>query len=512
MKFLNNKFKILFFGVFLASVFTGCQKFLEKTDPSNLNPDSYYTIPEHAEAAIAAAYSTTRFIGAGAGIFTSNFSMLEVVTGTSKSETGQNSDLNNLIGLGYNGDNLFVRNWWNGLYSVIAQTNLVLQRVPGITPMDEAQKKRILGEARFLRAWAYFYLVRLYGDVPLILQPVDATSEDLYPSRTPIATVYDSIVVDLTTAETLGLPPISTTGRASLGAIKSLLAEVYLTMAGSPLNKGASHYTLAAAKANEVITSNAYSLFPTYLDLHIVSNENRGEHIFQIQYLIGVSENPMQAILLPNFKGVSAYGTEIGSTVPTNQFYQSFELGDKRVVEREGFFYTSYYNEGNGALKALSAPYIFKHFDVIAHGTSGLAGTAQSSLNWNQIRYAQVLLSYAEAQNEVGGPTTAAWNALKAIRDRAGLTTPALGTFTQATFREAVWRERWHELCYEGISWFDMIRTKKVYNSVTNQFDNFVGHKFPDNGATLAQKHLLFPLPTAEMRNNPNLTPQNDGY
>ncbi|HET9279560.1 MAG TPA: RagB/SusD family nutrient uptake outer membrane protein [Flavitalea sp.] len=512
MKISNNITKVLLFGVFLTSALTGCKKFLEKTDPSNLNPDSYYTIPEHAEAAIAAAYSTTRFIGGGAGIFANNFSMLEVVTGTAKSETGQNSDLNNLIGLGYNGDNLFVRNWWNGLYSVIAQTNLVLQRVPGITPMDEAQKKRILGEARFLRAWAYFYLVRLYGDVPLILQPVDATSEDLYPARQPIAKVYDSIVTDLTTAETLGLPPISTTGRASLGAIKSLLAEVYLTMAGSPLSKGASHYTLAAAKANEVITSGGYSLFPTYLDLHLISQENRGEHIFQIQYLIGVSENPMQAILLPNFKGVSAYGTEVGSTVPTNQFYQSFEPGDKRVVEREGFFYTSYYNEGNGALKALSAPYIFKHFDVIAHGTSGLAGTAQSSLNWNQIRYAQVLLSYAEAQNEVGGPTTAAWNALKAIRDRAGLTTPALGTFTQATFREAVWRERWHELCYEGISWFDMVRTKKVYNSVTNQFDNFAGHKFPDNGATLADKHLLFPLPTAEMRNNPNLTPQNPGY
>ena len=512
MKVFNNNIKILFLGVFLVAVLAGCQKFLEKNDPSNLNPDAYYTIPEHAEAAIAAAYSTTRFIGGGAGIFALNFSMLEMVTGTAKAETGQNSDLNNLIGLGHNGDNLFVRNWWNGLYSVIAQTNLVLQRVPAITPMDEAQKKRILGEARFLRAWAYFYLVRLYGDVPLILKPVDAASEDLYPSRQPIATVYDSIVVDLTTAETLGLPPISTTGRASLGAVKSLLAEVYLTMAGSPLSKGASHYTLAAAKANEVITSGGYSLFPTYLDLHIISQENRGEHIFQIQYLIGVSENPMQSHLIPNFKGVSAYGTEIGSTVPTNQFYQSFEPGDKRVVEREGFFYTSYYNEGNGALKALSAPYIFKHFDVLAHGTSGLAGTGQSSLNWNQIRYAQVLLSYAEAQNEVGGPTTAAWNALKAIRDRAGLTTPALGTFTQASFREAVWRERWHELCYEGISWFDMIRTKKVYNSVTNQFDNFVGHKFPDNGATLADKHLLFPLPTAEMRNNPKLTPQNPGY
>src|SRR5687768_1261773 len=115
---------------------SGCSSFLEEQDPSNLSPDSYYTIPEHAEAAIASAYAQTRFIGGGAGIFVANFSMVEAVTGTVKTETGQNSDLNNLIGLVYNGDNLLIRNWWNGLYSVIAQTNLVLEKVPNITPMN----------------------------------------------------------------------------------------------------------------------------------------------------------------------------------------------------------------------------------------------------------------------------------------------------------------------------------------------------------------------------------------
>ena len=511
VKLIYNKYWLLLCIAFITG--TGCEKFLEEEDPSNLTPEGYYTIPEHAEAAIAAAFSNTRFIGGGAGIFAQNFSMLEMVTGTAKTETGQNTDLNNLLGLAYNGDNVFVRNWWNGLYGVIAQTNLVLQKVPGINPMDEAQKQKILGEARFLRAWSYFYLVRIYGDVPLITTPVDASSPDFLPSRTSSEEVYAQIVEDLTTAEGSGLPPTETTGRISMGAVKALLAEVYLTMAGFPMNKGASHYTLAATKANEVITSGNFALFPNYNDLHNVNTENRVEHLFQIQYLVGVADNPNQAILLPNFKGVSRYGTEVGSTVPTNQFFQSFEAGDKRVVDREGFFYTSYYDEGSGPLKNLSAPYIFKHFDVVAHGTSGVMGTGQSSLNWNQIRFAQVLLTYAEAQNESGGgPNQAAYDALKRIRDRAGLTTPAIGTFTQATFREAVWRERWYELCYEGITWFDMVRLRKVFNSVTKVFDNFVGHKFPDNNATLAEKHLLFPLPTAEMQNNPNLTPQNPGY
>ena len=513
MKYNTIKFisKLLLCSVvFLAS---GCNKFLEEEDPSNLTPDSYYTIPEHAEAAIAAAFSNTRFIGGGAGIFAQNFQMLEAVTGTAKTETGQNQDLNNLLGLGHNGDNVFVRNWWNGLYGVIAQCNLVLERVTAITTMNEAQKKKILGEAQFLRAWAYFYLVRLFGDVPLITSPVDATSPDLLPERKPKEEIYNQIVTDLTAAEGAGLPDIETTGRISSGAVKSVLAEVYLTMAGQPLNKGASHYTLAAAKANEVITAGKYSLFPTYADVHSVAQENKGEHIFQIQYLVGVSDNPNQEELLPNFKAVSRYGTEVGSCVPTVQFYNSYELGDKRTVDREGYFYTSYYHEGNGALKDLSAPYIFKHFDVIAHGTGGVNGTGSSSLNWINIRYPQVLLTYAEAQNEVGGPTTAAYNAFKSIRDRAGLVTPPMASYTQATFRTAIWKERWHELCYEGVTWFDMVRLRKVFNSVTKVFDDFVGHKFPDNAnATLAQKHLLFPLPTAEMQNNPNLKPQNPGY
>lgn len=499
----------------LAIVQSGCKKYLEeKEDPSNLSPDNYYTLPEHAEASIASAYSNTRFIGNSAGIFAVNFTMLEVVTGTAKTETGQNTDLNNLIGLAHNGDNVFVRNWWNGLYGVIAQTNLTLQKVPGIPLMDETRRKQILGEAMFLRAWAYFYLVRLYGDVPLLTKPVeDINSPDLYPSRVPVEQVYKQIVDDLTAAEAAGLPWKDASGRASLGAVKSLLAEVYLTMAGFPLNKGASHYQLAAAKANEVITSNNFKLFNSYVDLHTVAMENKDEHIFMIQYLVGVAENPMQAIMLPNFKDISKYGTEVGSTIPVKQFYESYEAGDIRKKDSVGFFYTSYYTEGwKLPKKDLAAPYINKHFDVSAHGTLGKEGTGQSSLNWPQIRYAQVLLTYAEAQNESGAPNQAAWNALRDIRTRAGLTTPALATFTQATFREAVWRERWHELCYEGITWFDMVRLKKGYKETTNTFDDFVGHVLPDNGEKLAAKHLLFPLPTEEMKNNINLKPQNPDY
>ena len=121
-----------------------------------------------------------------------------------------------------------------------------------------------------------------------------------------------------------------------------------------------------------------------------------------------------------------------------------------------------------------------------------------------------MLLSYAEAQNESGSITTDAYNALKAIRDRANLATPAIGSFTQATFRDAVLRERWHELSFEGITWLDMIRLRKVYEATSDTFIDFEGAVL--NGATLMAKHLLLPLPAADFRNNPNLQPNNPGW
>lgn len=516
LNILKNFSKIFVSGAMLFSA-VGCSDFLKENAPSNLTPTSFYTIPDHAEAAIASTYADMRLIYEGAGIFSSTWQLLEAITGTSTTETAQNSDLNNLYGLVYDGNTQHVINYWNGLYKVVAQANQVLEKVPPITPMDAAQKSRILGEAKFLRAWAYFYIVRLWGDAPLVTKPQTAASEDFFPGRATQEEIYKLIVEDLTAAEGAGLAWMNSNGRVSTAAVKSLLAKVYLTMAGFPLNKGAAHYKLAADKANEVITyananPSSINLFPTYYDVHKESLKNTVEHIFMVQYNTTVAGNPMDN-MYPNFKPVTYNGPSgTGSTVPTQQFYNSFEKGDLRAKDQQGYFYTSYYTNGNGAPFELGAPYIFKHFNMTANGGPGVAGSRNNNLNVPLIRYAEVLLTYAEAQNEVGGPSQAAYDAFKRIRDRAQLTTPALGTYSKETFREAVWRERWHELCYEGITWFDMVRLRKVYNESTNGFDNFVGHINPSSKQALADKHLLMPLGKQEMLNNPNLKPQNPGY
>ena len=503
--------KIFLSGLIL--IFSGCSDFLDEEDPSNLTPENFYTIPDHAEAAIAAVYDDTRFFGDGAGIFSSNWQLLEAPTGTSTTETAQNSDLNNLYSLTWDGNTGHIKNWWRGLYKLIANTNLVLEKVPGITPMDEDQKSRILGEARFIRAWAYFYAVRIWGDIPLVLTPQSADSEDFFPSRTPVEQVYDQIIADLQEAESAGLPWTDVSGRVSQSAAKALLSKVYITMAGHPLNKGNQYFQLAASKAKEIIDNpQGIELFDTYMDVHDERMGNQKEHIFMLQYNNLVASNPM-GNMFPNFKPVSYRGPSgTGSTVPTFSFYESFESDDLRAVDQDGYFYTTYYENGSGESFDLGAPYIFKHFNVIANGIQGVEGTAQDNLNVPMIRFAEVLLLYAEASNEVDGPTQDALDALKAVRDRAGLTTPALGTFTQSSFQEMVWKERWHELCYEGITWFDMVRLQKVFNETNLGFDDFVGHVNLNSNQALQEKHRLFPIPIQEMLNNPNLTPQNPGY
>ncbi len=512
---IKNISKLLLCGVFVAGA--GCSDFLREEDPSNIAPETFFTVPEDAEAAVYGIYENLRFHGDGTGIFSANFQMLDALSGTAETETGQNSDLNNLYGFQHTGDNLHLSQWWRQLYDGIANANLAIEKIPGIPGLQDAALQKWVGHARFMRAFHYFWLVRLWGDVPLITEPIYTWNDPaVNAARSSAEEVYATIEADLLAAEAAGFPMTDASGLASQVAVKSLLAKVYLTMAGQPLNKGTEYYQKAAAKAKEVIDyANAnpakVALFPSYDDLHNPAKENTLEHIFMIQYAAGIANANYQTYFLPNNTNITASG-EVGTTVPTAGFLASYEAGDKRTEEK-GFYFKEYFlGGGTGAPTTLNRFYVFKHFDVIANGAPppGLAGTGNSGLNYPLIRYADVLLVYAEAQNESGGLNVDAYNALKVIRDRANLVTPDIGTFSQSSFREAVWRERWHELSYEGITWFDMIRLGKVYDVESDTFVDFAGASL--NGALLSEKHLLLPLPAADFRNNPNLKPNNPGW
>lgn len=480
---------------------TSCSDFLEEVDPSNITADSYFQTAEHAQIAVNAVYSSLKTIRGGA-YGGGPWLMVEFATGLADSDLGQADNSNIIRILDNNADNGYGLTHWNSNYEGIANANLAIAKIPEIQ-MNEDLKKQYLGEAQFLRAHYYYQLVRLFGKVPLITEPIDLASPDLYPTQASVEDIYAQIVKDLTDAEGSGLPFNGTSGRVTMGAIKTLLSSVYLTMAGYPLEKGASHYTLAASKAKEVIDSNEYSLFDSYDDLHDPSKKNTGENIFMVQYAAFTAPSNWQPHVIPYNLNISAYSAQTGAIYANLDFINSYEAGDKRVEEK-AFYYTTFTSKlDRDETVNLGGHFLYKHFDVEAN-----LNTASSDLNWSLHRYAELLLIYAEGSNESGTPTALAYQGLNDIRDRAGLA--PLSGLSQEEFREAVWKEKWHELSYEGVTWFDMIRTRKGFNVSDGTFEDFVGHQFA-YGPTLTARELLFPIPTSEILNNGNLI-QNTGY
>jgi hypothetical protein len=498
------KTKYILYLIVLALSGSSCSDFLEESNKSNFTPENYFKTAEHAQSIVNAIYADFRM--SASGDYGGNpYFMTDFLTGTAGTKVGQNIHINKIRTASNDSDNEYSRSWWNASYRAIANANFAIEKIPGID-MDNTAKSRYLGEARFLRAYHYFNLVRLFGRVPLVLKPVDASSPELYPEQASVEDVYQQIVEDLTEAEKTELRRDDESGRATMGAVKSLLGAVYLTMAGYPLEKGQEYYALSASKLKEVIDNNTYRLFDSYDDLHNEAMDNTGEHMFMVQYQSGSSvENGMQYLFLPYNLDVSYYSTETGSIVVLDEFIATHEPGDRRVDEKQ-FYFTNYTsNLDREKVVEFGGYYVYKFFDEEAH-----LRTAKSGLNYPLMRYADILLQYAEAQNEAdGAPSDAACSCINQVRRRAGL--PELnGNLSQDEFRKAVRKERWHELAFENKIWFDMARTRKVLNLVTGEFDDYVGHSFT-YGATLGERELLFPIPTGEMKNNKKLT-QNPGY
>lgn len=479
-----------------------CTNFLEESNPSNFTEDNYFTSAEQAKSVINAIYADFRY-SADADYGGNPYFMTDFQTGLAGTRVGQNVHINNIRLCVNNSDNGYSKSWWNYSYRAIANANLAITHLPDMN-MDESSKSQLLGEAYFLRAYNYFNLIRLFGSIPLVLVPVDASSTELYPKQASVEEVYTQIVKDLQSAENTGLAWTDESGRVSMTAVKSILSYVYMTMAGFPLQKGHEYYILAAEKAKEVIDHGNCYLFSSYSDLHNIDTQNKGEHILMIQYKSGVVNNPFQSLYLPYNLDISHYSTETGSMYALDDFIASYEKGDKRIEEGE-FYYTRFTsNADRNKVVEFGSHNIFKFFDMDAN-----LNTAQSGMNYPLLRYADILLLYAEAENEAdGSPSAEAYKCVNQVRKRANI--QPLNGLDQAQFRKAVWKERYHELAFENKIWFDMARTRKVLNLSTGDFDDYVGHKFT-YGPSLSEKELLFPIPTSEINNNKNLV-QNSGY
>lgn len=402
-----------------------------------------------------------------------------------------------------NSTNTLIQDYWRENYSGIARCNDVITYAPEIAMADESRNQSI-GEAKFLRAFHYFNLVRQFGGVPLRLNVTQAPGDAQSSGRASVEEVYQQIIADLSDAAEK-LPPsyaASDKGRATKGAALAVLGKVYLTQ---------KNYTEALAALRQV-TSLGYRILPNYATVFSPQNKNNDESVFEIQYLGSVPDLASNFIyqFAPFNSGSIVTGDQntalsynAGWNIPTQNLIEAYESGDLRkdVSLREGFT--------DPELGFVNVPYINKY----NHGIVDIGSTDD---NFPVIRYADVILMISECLNEQGFAANGeAFNLLNEIRLRAGLqqktagnSNPALSVDSQEEFRNAVYQERRVELAFENHRWYDLVRSGKAVVVMTaHGQEELPKQPIPANSYIVTENNLLLPIPQREV-NLDNL-PQN---
>ena len=427
----------------------GCKKFLEENPQGIVVGDVAVSNVNGLEAQLAGAYScfvqgwTMGFASAGQIACAMGGDDLTTHPELNKAEF---REFDQFSVTAFNPRAYYI---WSGCYKIIQCANNIINNYEKVEG-DKNEIPEVAGEAYFLRAFSYYYLVRLWGRVPLVTTAV--YSKDLLQTpKSEITDVYKQIEADLTQAEGMVGDAKVDKGRVNKGTVKAYLAAVYLTETGWPM-KDASKATLAAQKAKEVIDDHAKYGFDLYQgdDFQKIFADAYQEYVFAIM-TNGTSVGNC-------FYGASARPTDEGGWddyCAEVNFFKSFPEGKRK----DGTFATIF-NIG-GTVKSwdqfgIKHPY-YKKFRIQSGDT--LSYVSNSPIIF--MRYAEVLLTYAEAEARAGTPSADAYAAVNAVRKRAGLNdlNPGLGS---VDFVTAVIQERAWEFAGEWHRWFDLIRTETV--------------------------------------------------
>lgn len=495
---------------------SSCEK-LQENPQGSLTPQNFYQTQSDAIAAVTAVYSTlTTDINNDFPIYGRDLNLLIDNTSDNQvySPSNTNPDVRALGTATYVSTNDRVHKIYSQLYWSIDAANIAIDRIPAIPaslfvdPTHSAAN--LIREARFIRALEYFNLVRMFGKVPLVLHDAGTVAEaSVLVSRTSTDSVYAQIIADLDSATLLPSSYTGTnTGRVTGGAAHALLAKVYVTLQDWPdaISELRKVITAGTAGLTDPTTGNyGYDLFPRFSDAFQAATKNGREHIFSAQFngTAGgfTSTNTLSSFTWSN----SAYTADIpaDSTV-----VHLFDLGDQR---RGATFYDSLFNQTTGGWVRWPFFNFLKFVDQSTGFVTALQGNqgANSKINFPVIRYADVLLLYAEALNEQnGGPTPDAYTAIDIVRGRAYNTYTAGGLYTdhkqdlpagfsQSDFRDAVFTERRKEFIQESERWFDLVRR---HDLGPGQYYLNAVHGMPGNPKSAASlRDTLFPIPQTEI-------------
>ena len=475
----------------LGFSFSSCSDFLEQNPQTDLSENDFYKTADDILSAVNGVYSSLQ----EGDIYGNWYVFGEIPSDNTRNQlSGSVTTQNEFDQFYIDTQNSMIANFWKAAYKVINRTNTVLGRIDGIEINTELANRYKL-ECKFIRALMYFNLVRVYGDVPLVLKEI-SISESYDILREPKENVYNQIIADLKEAQDL---PVSYStaedGRATQGAAKALLANVYMT-----LHKYAEAETILA----EIINSGRYSLLENtpgslnidgYKNVFSPVNHNSKEGIFEIQFLKGgYGEGSNYANnFAPENSGtnVVAVGGTGGNNIPEMDIYNAYEEGDLR---RDFSMSLGYYDNRKNN-EWVESRYVCKFMDVPYQNND-------ASNNYPVIRYADVILMYAEALNQNG--KTAEACKYRNMTRRRGFgyqtteTSPVdLQTTDKAQFALMVEQERRVELAFENHRWFDLIRTGRAVEVMRSK------------GFSLNETNLICPIPQKQIDVNPKLT-QND--
>lgn len=391
--------------------------------------------------------------------------------GSSPGDPGGDKGL--LDGLTFTATAGSVEAMWTNWYKAIGRATYSISYTENYGLTDTAYKNRLIGEAKFLRAYHYFFLVRAFGDVPL--QHIDLVA------RVPKAQVYDFIEQDLLDAIQV-LPKKSEyasadLGRATRGAAQALLAKVYLYQ---------KDWQNAYNYADQVLTSGDYSLEPNYAEIWRVNTENGRESIFEVQARgESIAHGVQQYSETQGARGPSGWGW--GFNTPSQNLLDAFNAeGD--VIRRDAtiIFRGETMYDGRIVSTAVENPM----YNEKAYSSAN-AGAADGDKNIRVLRLGEIYLIHAEAANELGN-SDAALASLKKVRDRVNL--GEITTTDQTLLRNLIWKERRLELAFEHDRWFDLVRTGQAAQAMQANGKPFeVG------------KHELFPIPNGQLIQTPTM-------
>ena len=414
---------------------------------------------------------------------------------------------------------------WSDAYTYIRQTNDVIAHVDDIPGMDQELKNRLKGEALTIRAYLYNILTFLYGDVPYFREPVTLIEEGKAPRESKDKIIND-MIADLDMAA--GYLPVRYTLSADQGRITR--GTAYAVKARLCLHHG--KYQQARDAAAEIMKEDIYPyrLYSDYTEIFTYENQMNSEVILDIQYMPDLRVHNSFEFYGPR----SAQGTS--NHIPTRSLIDEYETGDPRLRASilmpldphpyiSGIFDPT---PGSGTVDecgvsyyATCTGYQYRKYVLIEDARF----PARCNINLIMIRYADVLLMFAEAENELNGPTQAAYDAINAVRKRArgddeGII-PDLSGLTKEQFLDAVLKERRVEFAGEGLRYFDILR-RKLAEDVLN--GTVYGMDYIDEDGTQKtvvvetrvfdrNKNYLWPIPEAQLRLNPHLAGnQNPGY